>query len=165
MTSAPIQASIIVHDGPASNCVRSTTRTPASALSMAAPLCLMSLARTLSPHPSCLERILPRCCIHKPRRVLGQEQACLQQLAHDLTHPLHISRVAAVALFQGGTWVTLGQALGFCLGKEQTHALTVAEFSLEPWDVVEIPAGVGRHRHGDGRQAHSGNLISIRVDL
>src|SRR5262249_58165931 len=37
MTSAPIHASISVHDGPASNCVRSSTRTPASALSMATP--------------------------------------------------------------------------------------------------------------------------------
>src|SRR5215471_5992983 len=37
MTSAPIHASISVHDGPASNCVRSSTRTPASALSMPTP--------------------------------------------------------------------------------------------------------------------------------
>src|SRR5712691_7885447 len=41
MTSAPIHASISVHDGPASNCVRSTTRTPVSALSMPVLLCLM----------------------------------------------------------------------------------------------------------------------------
>src|SRR5215831_21062047 len=38
MTSAPIHASISVHDGPASNCVRSSTRTPVSALSIPAPL-------------------------------------------------------------------------------------------------------------------------------
>src|SRR6202008_2975034 len=107
MTSAPIQASIIVHDGPASNCVRSTTRTPASALSMTALLCLMLLDHALR-----LERILPRCRLDKSRRVLGQEQARLQQLAHNLAHPLHIGGVAAVALFQGETWVPLGQALG-----------------------------------------------------
>src|SRR5262249_60100681 len=76
-----------------------------------------------------------------------------------------IDRVAAVALFQRGTWVTLGQALGFGPGEGQTHALAVAEFLLESWDVVKIPTSVGRQRHRNRRQAYPGDLIPIRVDL
>src|SRR5437773_2533277 len=139
MTSAPIHASISVHDGPASNCVRSSTRTPVSALSIVySPLpdasCL--LASVLRAHYSfrefiagmdaglkpCsptdrftlrFERILLRCRIDELGRVLWQEQARLQQVTHNLAHALHIGRMAAVALFQGGTGVTLGQALCF----------------------------------------------------
>src|SRR5262245_66317018 len=73
--------------------------------------------------------------------------------------------MAAVALFQGGTWVTLGQALGFCPGQGQTHALAVTELPFESWDVIKIPASMGRHRHSDSRQAYPGHLIPIRVDL
>ena len=112
-----------------------------------------------------LERILPRCRIDEPGGVLGQEQARLQQLTHDLAHALHIGRMAAVALFKGRTWVTLGQAFCCRPGEGQTDALAVAEFAIESWNVVEIPAGVGRQRHGNSRQAHPGHLIAIRIDL
>src|SRR6266446_3458534 len=120
MTSAPIHASISVHDGPASNCVRSTTRTPVSALSMPVLLCLMppacwllSCERTIAPESviagmdiglkPCsptdrftlrFERVLLRRRIDELGRVLWQEQARLQQVTHDLAHALHIGRMA-----------------------------------------------------------------------
>jgi hypothetical protein len=124
---------------------------------MTAPLCRIPLILTLKPKPHNanpllrLEWILPRCCIDKARRILGQEQARLQQLAHDLAHPLHIGRMAAVALFPGGTWVTLGPTLGFCPGEGSTHALAVAALPFESWDVVASPASVRRQSYSNRR--------------
>src|ERR1700736_3779471 len=109
MTSAPSQARICVHDGPAWTCVMSRTLTPSSALRTCCPsACVEPL--TLIGSPSLVHRL-----VHRPRSVLVGVDPHVDQSDFARGHRL-------ASAFEGGTDL-LGIAHRFAVTAEHLREL------------------------------------------